>query len=57
MNKKVTVMDIVCDIRQLNQGVPLDGESSHCLVEDMLLLADSLEEAYMAEKIKNVQSL
>lgn len=42
-----TIRGIVDEIRRLNDdGFPLDGESSHPLVEDMRLLADRIEEAY-----------
>lgn len=42
-----TINDIVSDIRSRNDGgVPLDGESSHCLAADMLELADRIESAY-----------
>jgi hypothetical protein len=43
---KETIEDIVRDIRSRNDGgVPLDGESSHCLAADMLELADRIEAA------------
>lgn len=44
-----TSNDIVRDIRSRNEGVPLDGESSHCLAEDMLRLADRIEAAHKRE--------
>lgn len=41
-----TIQDIVNEIRRLSDdGFPLDGESSHSLVEDMRLLADRIEQA------------
>jgi hypothetical protein len=44
-----TINDIVREIRSRNEGcVPLDGESSHPLAEDMLKLADRIEAAVKA---------
>ena len=41
-----TIKDIIDELRRLNDGgFPLDGESSHPLVEDMRLLADRIEQA------------
>jgi hypothetical protein len=48
-----TIEDIVSDIRSRNDGgVPLDGESSHCLAADMLELADRIEAAHKREQEK-----
>lgn len=45
-----TIKDIIKEIRRLNDdGFPLDGESSHPLVEDMRLLADRIEAAHKRE--------
>lgn len=40
-----TIADIIKDIRSRNEGVPMDAEGSHPLVEDMLALADRIERA------------
>lgn len=46
-----TINDIITDIRRRNDGgVPLDGESSHCLAADMLELADRIEKAHNREQ-------
>lgn len=46
-----TIDEIVRDIRSRNDGgVPLDGESSHCLAADMLELADRIEAAHKRDQ-------
>jgi hypothetical protein len=46
-----TIADIIKDIRTRNDGgVPRDGESSHCLAEDMLALANRIESACKKEE-------
>lgn len=53
-----TIKDIVADIRRRNDdGFPLDGESSHPLVEDMRLLADRIDEAYKSYNREVVELL
>ena len=56
-----TIADIVGDIRSRNQGCPLDAEGSHPLAEDMLALADRIEQAVtncnQPEPVTNCNSL
>ncbi len=48
-----TIEEILRDIRSRNDGgVPLDGESSHCLAADMLELANRIEAAHKSEAVK-----